>query len=313
MAPERNLILVHQPERQALQDFYDIAALVEEMAPDIRTFVVYNTARNTLTRKKAAALPTLVFSPGELDEFTPTRGKIYAGRFIPKSEQCRRLAAAGVTVPATVGPGDDISKIKELSDIVLTKSDATEATRGQGIHLRRRESFERELANQRESGRLGYSVQSFIDTGRYPSCYRVHTLFGETLLAFKRTSLVTGATPDMQDDELKDALFQPPAFKERTVEICREPDVLDLAKRAYHALPEIPLHGCDIVRDQTSGELFVLEVNAGGNTWVFSKPFPGATQASFARDSGVSNLVEPFDAFRTAARALIARTRAEAQ
>ncbi len=313
MTIERNLILVHQPERQNIQDFYDIAALVGEMAQDIRVYVVYNTARNSLSRKKAAGLPTLVFSPGELDDFKPARGKIYAGQYIPKSEQIRRFAQADVPVPFTVNASGRLSKITQLSDIILTKSDRQDATGGRGIQLRRKESVEKEISDVTDPNALHYTLQSYIDTGAYPSCYRVHTLFGETLFAFKRTSLVTGATPDMRDEELKDALFQPLPYKDRKVEICREADVLDLARRAYHALPEIPLHGCDIVRDHTSGSLYVLEVNAGGNTWVFSKTLSGGTQASFARDVGVNNLIEPFDAFRTAARALIEKTRVEAE
>jgi hypothetical protein len=313
MAAERNLILVHQPYRQDIRDFHAIAERVEDLAPDIRAFVVYNSARNVLTRKKAAGLPTLVFSPGELDDFRPARGKIYAGHFIPKSAQMQRLAQAGVPVPPFVGPADDPAKLRELSDIVLVKADDRNASLGQGIQLRRRSDLERERAGGGDTPAGGALVQSYIDTGPYPSNYRVHTLFGRTLLAYRKISTVRGPDPDMPDSALREAVFQARARTGQRHEICREDDVLALARRAYEAMPEIPLHGCDIVRDCGSGRLYVLEINAGGNTWVFSYGSRDAPYTLRLRDSlGVADLAAPFDTFTVAAHALIAKTREEA-
>ena len=45
----------------------------------------------------------------------------------------------------------------------------------------------------------------------------------------------------------------------------REPDILALAAAAYEAMPEGALQACDILRAKT-GELYLLEVNPGGNT-----------------------------------------------
>jgi hypothetical protein len=39
---------------------------------------------------------------------------------------------------------------------------------------------------------------------------------------------------------------------------------------ADDACPGIPLQACDIVREDSSGRLFILEINAGGKTWDFS-------------------------------------------
>ena len=54
-------------------------------------------------------------------------------------------------------------------------------------------------------------------------------------------------------------------------ELTRDPDILELARRTSSAIPEAPLQGVDIVREVATGQLFVLEANPGGNTWIFSK------------------------------------------
>jgi len=91
--------------------------------------------------------------------------------------------------------------------------------------------------------------------------------------------------------------------------LIQEPDVLRLACRTFSALPEIPLHGVDVIREANSGKLFVLEVNPGGNTWIFSKD----GTARLKKALGVDCLTDQFDAFTTAARILIERTRSEAE
>jgi hypothetical protein len=87
-------------------------------------------------------------------------------------------------------------------------------------------------------------------------------------------------------------------------------DILELARRTYSALPEIPLQGVDIIREAKSGKLYVLEANPGGNTWIFSK---GEMTARLKKSLGVECLTDQFDAFRTAAKVLVERTRAEAE
>jgi hypothetical protein len=313
MAIERNLILVHQPYRQNIKDFHDIAQRAEQMAPDVRAVVVNNGARHAVERKKAAELPTLVFSPGALDEFRPVRGKIYAGQFVMKAEQGRRFMQAGLPTPATVSGESILTSLPELTDLILVKPDHERASNGRGIQLRRRTDFEIELSRSSGAERESYVVQSYIDTGPYPINYRVHTLFGETLIAYKKTSTLSGPMHTFSDSELRDAIFQPRVGAGHTVDVCRECDVLDLARNAYAAMPEIPLQGCDIVRDCKTGQLYILEINAGGNTWVFSKTSPnGRSVDSFARKMGVADIREPFDAFNVAARVLVEKARQEA-
>lgn len=315
MAVERNLILVHQPYLQDVQDFYDIAALIEEMAPDIKTYIAYNTSKNVVTRKKASKRPTLVFSPGALDEFKPARGMVYAGHYLTKAEQMRRFLQAGLPVPSTALASEDISGRQDLGEIVIVKPEGENASRGFGLQLRRRDALARELESENIHVPNSFIVQQYINTGTHPSNYRIHSLFGEPLLAFKKISTVPGPKLDAGDIELRDAIFQARRSTGQRYELCREEDVLSLARKAYGALPEIPLHGCDIVRDGETGKLYLLEVNAGGNTWVFSKPhWQGRRRDKVMQEAlSIRDLREPFDAFRTAACVLIDKTRTEAK
>src|SRR4051812_37584769 len=99
MQPERNLVMVQERDRQSLDDFIGIANRIQAAAPDIEVIIVSNLIPNSVSRRRAASRPTLVFSPGALGEFAPRRGRIYQGRLISKVEQMRLLAAAGVATP----------------------------------------------------------------------------------------------------------------------------------------------------------------------------------------------------------------------
>ena len=70
------------------------------------------------------------------------------------------------------------------------------------------------------------------------------------------------------------------------------------------------MQGIDIIREAGSGKLYLLEANPGGNTWIFSK---GDLTTRLKTALGVERLTDQFDAFRTAAKVLIERTRAEAE
>src|SRR5581483_9839464 len=180
---ERNLVLVHQEGAQSLGDFQKIADIVRRKAPDIEVFIASNNAPSSLTRRKAAQRPTLVFSPLYLRYFEPTRGKVYAGKLLTKVQQMQRFLAAGLPVPyfwhASLGAGPDRER---LGDYVLAKPAELGASQGRGIRLMRTATALNEL------NALGdVFLQHFIDTGLYPSHYRVFTIFGGPVLAYKNS------------------------------------------------------------------------------------------------------------------------------
>jgi hypothetical protein len=138
------------------------------------------------------------------------------------------------------------------------------------------------------------------------SC-RILTIFGEPIFTYCRQS-----TKPLNLNLEKDIFEQHeylPAPPDRTTFITREPDLLKLAADAYRAMPEAALQACDIVRETVTGRLYLLEVNPGGGTWMFSSE----SSANYKQSLGISDLTTEFDAFRTIARVLVERTRAEAQ
>jgi hypothetical protein len=317
MSVERHLILVHTFGDQEVEDFQDIAGRVRQLAPDIEVFIAENDLPCSVTRRQAAKRPTLIFSPSKLLEFRPMRGKIYAGSPIPKLEQVARFKAAGVPVPESVEITPDVVLPEEMFGLyVVVKPGFSQSSYGQDITLMRREAVRfrpRETYPHDHPGRQGpMYAQRFIDTGPFVNHYRVLTLFGEPLLAFKTTSQIARPPLDSSDEVL--ATIRVKATRKTgpiTRDLFRDPEIFAMAQRCYAALPEIPLQAVDMVKAADTGRLFVLEANPGGNTWIFSKSGPAGPELKKAL--GVERLTDQFDAFAVVARTLVNRTRAEAE
>ncbi len=314
MPVERNLILVHQPGCQDVADFQEIARYVHDMAPDIEVFIASNEIPSSVTRRKASGRPTLIFSPVNLIAFHPARGKIYAGRPIPKLEQMTRFVSAGLPVPrfAEITPDLDLPE-EVFGSHVVVKPGFPLVSRGKDTSLMRRESVRYQSPKsfpEDHAGRYGpMIVQRFVDTGALPSVYRVLVLFGEVLYAARSTSTVARPGMNCTDMALAETNIAVRRGTGQTKILIEDSDVLELARRARNVFPDVPLHACDIIREEATGKLFLLEINPGGNTWVFSR---ASTPALIAELLGISP-TKQFDAFRTAAKVLVDRTRFQAE
>ena len=87
------------------------------------------------------------------------------------------------------------------------------------------------------------------------------------------------------------------------------PDVIAFARRMHEAFPSIPLKGCDILREESTGRLYAIEINGGGNVWHFSSAlFTRSRSQMGGRDA----MVEHYDPWPKAARILIQMTREHA-
>ncbi len=313
----RHLVLAYYPGWVSLADLNEIRRHVTDIDATIETFIVPSTARNSVTRRRAAARPTLVVSNGWMPDFRPARGKVYQGYPIPKAEELRRLAAAGVPIPRTAILTPDLSLDEgEWGKFVLVKpADIATSSHGRGFHLMRtrRVRFVHPARYPAgHPGRLGpMIVQQFIDTGDYVRSYRVTTFFGEPISALgyageaKRVDL---AAPDAEIESANVSI----QGGSRTGEFIDDPDILNLARRAHEALPEIPLKGCDILREVATGRLYVIELNCGGNTWHFSSNFMAERRKKNGPEFELQRR-QQFDALRTAARVLVERANGEAQ
>ena len=307
----RNLVLVHEPYVQDRGDLEAIAREVGSLAPDIEVFIASNDIRSSTTRKLAGRRPTLVYSPTELRSFQPLRGKIYAGALITKDVQLRRLVEASIAVPDFhLLTGDFELNPDRFGPVAMIKPTGF-TSHGRGIEMVHTSALAgsrwRDHPAVRAAGETPMVVQRFIDTGEYPSHYRVLTLFSEPIFAFRALSTVRRPTFDATPDVLANGPFMAKQGQRRLI-VPVEADVLDLTRRTFEAIPEVALHGCDIIREAGTGRLFVLEINPGGNTWSFSSKWADLLKTEL----NMPDLSTQFDAWKTCARVLVHRTRLEA-
>jgi hypothetical protein len=94
----------------------------------------------------------------------------------------------------------------------------------------------------------------------------------------------------------------------RTREYVDAPAVYEFAMKIAAAFVRVPCLGIDIIRERRTGELYVLEVNPGGNVWQLSSNF---TKTNWSEKDRAGAYAQ-FDALDLAADLLIERTRAEA-
>jgi hypothetical protein len=314
---ERHLVIVHQPGWQAVEDWYGIANKVIQIDPTIAVFVVPADSLQDRAVAMAAKQPTLVFSAGPLGLFAPARGKAYHGRVIPKIEQVRRLAEAHVPVPLStlLRPGLTLDPAQWGGLVIVKPTDIGSSSHGSGITLMRTERVRYIPPNDYPAGHPGrvapMMVQRFVDTGEFISVYRVLTLFGQPLYCQFVKSEQQRVSLDADDTALESSVIAIQGITARQRSFTYDADAVALATRAYKAIPEAPLQGCDVIREASTGRVYVLELNPGGNTWHFSSSFMAQRRAA----TGVKtkeNLGEQLDAFATAAHVLAQRTREEA-
>lgn len=304
-----SLVMVHNPFCQDIGDFENIASLVRSNHPQIEVFIVENDSIASVTRKQAAKKPSLIFSPGEIGLFTPRRGKILAGRPIPKIEQMERMRAASVSTPDfdILGP-DGCVDASRFGPVVIIKSGANFTSHGKNVFLVKSHAVPDLIRSRGDKWAEGapWIVQKFIEPAGGTHNYRVLNLLGENLLAYcKRTSAQNGPLEDY--DDLMTGYAHQAKRKHGSVEtsFIDDADVLATAASVSAAFPDIPLRGCDIICEQGTGRCYILEINPGGNTWIFSKP--GASER-IKKQLQVEDLAGPQDSFIKAAYILAKAT-----
>ncbi len=315
-ALERSLILVHTPTVLASDDLNTIAGHIRQMRPEIATFIVSNRSLHSVTRKRAAQLPSLTFSPVELQAFAPLRGKVYQGQAVEKLDQLRRLAEAGISVPKTtaITPELTLDPAEWGAFVIVKPTSLAGSSYGKGIQLMRTERV-RYIAPADyptdHPGRLGpMMVQQFIDTGERIAAFRVLTLFGEPLYCQFNRSETTRPGLNTSDEEIESAVMAT-QIVDKDKRFVIDEEAIALARAAHATIPDVPLKGCDILKDEATGKLYVLELNPGGNTWHFSSDYLAKVRAANGPEFEAQRLRQ-FDALRTAARLLAERTMAEA-
>ena len=301
-----NLVIVHTPGEQDIDDWRKVASLVEGQAPEIDVRIADNNFRNLLLMDWQATRPSLVFSASILRKFRPRTGIVYSGRRVSKWDEIERFRAAGVRTPMTVLWTGGQSYPPEIwGEHVIAKP--MRGLKGQGIQLLPTARLDELWVSVTDGGNRPFMLQKFIDTGRRPSHFRVLTSFGIPLYMSRRwAGRATGDQPRApQDPE-----WRLVTNSSEDLEIVSDEAVLAFAREMAGAMPEVPVLGCDIARDVRDGELFALEANSFGQTWHFSSDTHRALKKRMGREL---DYYSQFGALDLLAAELVRRVRAEAR
>lgn len=312
----RNLVLVYTPGWQGLEDFVAIRERISATAPNIAVMIANTKQRDMRLEDIAGRRPSLIVSPTPLGAFTPRRGSVYQGQAVAKDVQLARLATLGIPVPRTALLTSDLRlDPAQWGSHVIIKPTSSRSSGGVGFTIVPTEKVSYRQPDHYPEGHAGrlapLMIQQFIVTGPTARHYRVNTLFGRALYCL--LNLSTDVLPDLASvgEELTSTALATNSHDpgKRSFELVVEEDVIALAQRCHAAFPTIPLKGIDIIRDQKTGQLYVLELNCTSNTWhISSNYFAPFRTGPITKEKMVAQL----GAWDVAASILIERTRFDA-
>jgi hypothetical protein len=308
VSAEKNLILVLNNKRYNPKDFIDIGARVARNARDIEVHAVAAGSPSSVLASDVWRRPTVTVAFSTTGAFSPVRGPLLIGKRIEKLQQIETLQHAGVSVPPAQAfePGMKLDASVWGQYVLLKPIPLEASSHGEGIQLFRTSRLETmsvsDFSEQHPIHKHPMMVQRFIDTGDQPCKYRALMLCGEPLY-IQHTMLTTPRPPlGSEDEELAGATVAT-GGGDRIYEHLDYPDVFAFAKRMAAAFPDIPLLGCDIVKDVKTGELYGLEVNPNGNVWHFSSKMWASRRRTLPEVAAAMH--SQFGAFDVAAQSLI--------
>lgn len=305
----KHLALVHKPELFSDGDYKSVADEIKKRCDDIRVFICPDIESVT-PPADLSEHPLMTFCPSILRCFKAPRGKVFCGQTIRKDEQLRLLSKGGVRVPHWVyfKPHLRLSEHEWGPYVIIKPIQFGYATKGRDVELVRTSNFKfLPLALMKSQGRIETLkiVQQFIDSGEHAEDYRVVTIFGRTLYALRRKSLVKLQRPgDSVIKTSEGVVSNATAGGAREVAYCYDKDILAFAAACYRAIPQVPFQAVDVRRDIKTGRLYCFEINPGGHTWNFSSK----RAQTIPTIEGIRR-EDQFGAWGIAAEALIEKTR----
>lgn len=316
-----NLIIITGRKTEDWRDFANIAQEVVRIAPDIAVHLVSPKDTASVIDDQKWLRPGITVCVGHPGEFIPRRGPLFHNWPVKKLDQYSRLKDARIPTPHTerFEFGRDYSEDAFGEFVILKPLPLTLTSKGGSASLfrtrRLRELKPSDFPNTHFLHDAPGLVQAFVDTGRYVSKWRVLTMFGDALYSSTSVSIVPRADLTADDKEIEDSVVEPRTDRNREADteglrdrLAKDDEVLAFARRMHSVFPTIPVLGCDVLRRESDGELFALEINGGGNCWHFSS----YAEKHRARLGGREGMVAQFGAWTVAANALIRMVRQHA-
>jgi hypothetical protein len=234
----------------------------------------------------------------------PARGRTLHVKRIDKFEQYQHYALANISTPKTIEYeiGQEIN-VNEWGEYVFLK-DKNDSHGRNSFLVPTKEMLNIKPYFEKIGFKNKILLQEFIYTGQNVNHYRVLNFLGEPLCCFKSTNLSNISLPITLDDVFNNHTVKTNSSNDtRKIELSNNEEVLTFSKLVFEVFPERPLQGIDIIIQENTKKLFVLEGNQGGNVWVFSHI------KSFALDKiGRFLLLNQFNAFDIACDVLIKKT-----
>lgn len=318
-SPQRLLVIVMNPNKAGFDDFHEIAKEVQRLAPHIAISIATPYDSAAVVQESRWNWPTLTVGIGTgLGKFTPPRGSVMQGYPVKKVEQFARFTSLGIGTPLTAR-----LDAKQLYDpqvwgefVILKPLPLSLSSSGAGVKLIRTARLNDLNRRNGVAAFVGHDapilVQTFIDTGSFPTHWRILTLFGHVLYSMKFWCPIQRPELTASDDEIENAIIETkhPDLKKSfgmhdMRELSAEPEILEFATRVSGAFPTVPLQGIDVLKEDKTGRLFALEINGGGNVWHFS-----SKRGTSGREGGITreDRIAQFGAWEVAARSLIEAT-----
>ena len=257
------------------EDLFRFSEVVKELQQlGVRARIAHDVTPSLKHRLWTLGIPTKVVSMAPLVRFMPSWGEVWQQKDLDKIQEYRTLERAGIPVPkwAPVYEGQD-PDLSGFDPYVVVKP--AWGGRGAFVRIMRREKVSYRPLKTEAMGTISHALiaQEYIHTGAWPISYRVGTVFGEPIYTFRSTAK-NSQLPFIGSQF--DANFFSGRSIVATAQGCGRDEevpeeVIELARKAHRAFPDIPLLGVDILRDLRSSKLYVTEVNACGRTYQLSE------------------------------------------
>ena len=266
-----NVLLVTDWDKDILK-FSEVARELRRLG--VRARIAHDVEPQMKHRLWSLGIETKVISMFPLNKFLPDWAEVWQQKNYNKIHEYELLGRAGILVPKWVAVYENQTPdLSGFSEYVVVKPAL--GWRGAFVRIMRRDKVAyRPIVTKVMGDTVSPALiaQEYIHTGTWPISYRVTTVFGEPILMFRS---VAEASRQPFIGFTFDAQFFAGRSVVATAKGCSRDgqvpeDVINLARRAHQAFPDIPLLGIDIVRDYKTNQLFVLEVNAFGRTYLLA-------------------------------------------
>lgn len=215
--------------------------------------------------------PTVVVSMEQVMKFKPEWATVWNQVPCDKAWEYEMLGRADLPLPKWVAIREgETPDLSGFSDFVVTKPARSGGGALVRIMRRNRVRWQPSEIRKFKWSSDALIVQEYIHTGPWPTSYRVGSVFGEPVYAWRVMAERSRRPFDSEakrDSHFFDGRTIVSSSKGCTFDENVPHDVLELAKRVHTAFPTVPILGIDIVREFQTGTLYTIEVNAMGDVF----------------------------------------------